>query len=175
MSGYFLITTDIHLVHEDTMVRLCPVTCLTQPSSTLSAKIMWSGHLQLHPLHNRQPPSPQKDSGPAMSGNILITTDFHLVRQNTMVWSCRVTSDIRVFRKRSVVWQCLVTSFTPPTSTFSSKHTGPAMSGHNLTTTNIHFVNKETMVRPCLVTILTPPTSTLSANRQWSGHVRLPP
>ena len=99
MCGYIVIATYIHVARKKTLVRPCSVTSLTSPTSTLSSKIQWSGHVPLHPLHNKLPPSPANKNVPAMSGNILITTYTHVVRKNTMVRPC------------------LVTSLTPPTST----------------------------------------------------------
>ena len=94
-----------------------------------------------------------------------------------------------------MVRPCPVTSFTPQTSTFSTKkqwscyvwlhpyhnlhprcsqkNNGPAMSCYILNTTDVLFGPKNIVARPCPFTLFTAPSSALSSKNKWSCHVRL--
>ena len=168
MFGYIVITTYIHVVRKNTMVRPCLVTSLTSPTSTLFPKQWWSGHVRLHASHQLLPPCPPKTNGPAMCGYIVITTYIHVFRKNTMVRPCPVTSltSPTCTLCTKIQWSGHVRLHPlhhnhPPSP---QKGNGPAMSAHILITTYIHVVRKNTMVRPCPATFLKPPTSTLSPN-----------
>ena len=168
------------------MVWPSPVTSLTTPTSILSAKQQWSGHVWLHLHHDIHPRCQLKYSGPSMSTCILNTTATHLLSRTTVVRPCPVTflppPTFPLCAKQQ--WSSHVRFHPchhrqPPRP---PRYSGPAMSayilnatdihfvaqipwsGHvrlYLNTTNILFVRRTRMVRPCPVT--------MALSRLWSG------